>query len=152
MQGIKSPVALTVFVISGALLPAQSERASEFELVPKIVFSSTRNNNPQNPACNVFNTAFELFLMNPDGTDAQRWKDNEECTHSDFFAALSPDGKKIVFDSTRQANVSPLVPRLFVMDVDGKELTFLTAGSSASWSSDSMRRTDTMGNVFAGIG
>lgn len=137
MQGIKSPAALIVFIISGALLaPAQSEHASQFELVPKIVFSSTRDNDPLNPACSVFNTAFALFLMNPDGTDVEQWTDNEECTHSDFFAALSPNGKKIVFDSTRAANVSALVSRLFVMDVDGTELTFLTPGSSATWSLD----------------
>jgi Tol biopolymer transport system component len=139
MQGqVKWTVALTVFVIAGALLPAQSDKASKFDLVPKIVFSSTRQNNPQNPACNVFNTAFELFLMNPDGTNVQRWTNNEDCTHSDFFGSLSPDGKKTVFDSTRQAaNISPLVSRLFVMDSDGTELTFLTPGTSATWSSDS---------------
>jgi Tol biopolymer transport system component len=138
MQGMKSPVALAVFVISGALLPAQSEHTSKFELVPKIVFSSTRQNDVQNPACSVFNTALELFLMDPDGTNVQRWTDNEGCTHSDFFAALSPNGKKMVFDGTRPAaSVSPLLSRLFVMDVDGSELTFLTPGSSATWSSDS---------------
>jgi Tol biopolymer transport system component len=138
MPGIKSPVALTVFVISGALLPAQSEHASKFELVPKIVFSSTRQNDVQNPACSVFNTALELFLMDPDGTNVERWTDNEGCTRSDFFAALSPDGKKMVLDSTRPVeSVSPLLSHLFVMDVDGSQLTFFTPGSSATWSSDS---------------
>jgi Tol biopolymer transport system component len=127
---LKWIVAPTVVVIGVALLAGQSQQASQFELVPKIVFSSRR-------ACNVF-TAFELFLMNPDGTNVQRWTDSEGCTHSDTFAALSPDGKKIVFDSTRlAANIDTAVPRLFLMGSDGTELTFLTPGSSATWSSDS---------------
>jgi Tol biopolymer transport system component len=139
MQGqLKWAVVPTVFMIGRALLPAQSQPASNFELVPKIVFSSNRLSDLQNPACSVVTTALQLFLMNPDGTNVEQWTDNEGCTHSDFFAGLSPDGKKIVFDSTRQAaNISPLVSRLFVMDVDGTELTFLTPGSSSTWSSDS---------------
>jgi Tol biopolymer transport system component len=135
---LKWIVAPTVFVIGVALSAGQSQQTSQFELVPKIVFSSNSSSNRQNSRCNVFDTALELFLMNPDGTNVQRWTDSEECTHSDFFAALSPDGKKIVFDSTRvAANISPLVPRLFLMDSDGTELTFLTPGSGATWSSDS---------------
>jgi Tol biopolymer transport system component len=74
--------------------------------------------------------------MDADGTNVQRLPDNEGCTLSDFNAALSPDGKKIVLDSTREAaSVSP--GSLFVMASDGTEPTFLTRGSSATWSSDS---------------
>jgi TolB protein len=130
---LKWMVAPTVLVIGVALLADQSQQTSQFELVPKIVFSSNR----QNPTCTVF-TSLELFLMNPDGTGVQRWTDTEGCTHADYFAALSPDGKRIVFDSTRvAANISSLVSRLFLMDSDGTKLTFLTPGSSATWSSDS---------------
>jgi len=138
MQGqFKCIAVLTIFVIGAAWLPAQSQHTSNFELVPKIVFSSTMLNDLHNPACSAFNTALELFLMDPDGKNVQRWTSNEDCTHSDFFAALSPNGKKLVFDSTRPAaNNSPLVSRLFVMDVDGTQLTFLTPGSSATWSLD----------------
>src|SRR5262245_63524483 len=93
-------VAPTVFVIGVALLADQSHQGDQFELVPKIVFSS----NQQNPTCTVA-TSLELFLMDPDGTNVQRWTDNEGCTHADYFAALSPDGKKIVFDSNRAANI-----------------------------------------------
>jgi len=139
MQGqLKWTAALALFLSGGASLPAQSQHASKFELLPKVVFSSTILNDLHNPACTAFNTALELFLMDPDGANVQRWTSNEGCTHSDFFAALSPNGKKIVFDSTREAeNISPLVSRLFVMDVDGTQLTLLTPGSSATWSSDS---------------
>src|SRR5262245_17577143 len=123
MQGqLKWIVAVIVLLISVALLAGQGQKASQFELVPKILFS--RNQNPT--TCN--NTvALELFLMDPDGTNAQRLTDNEGCTHADINAALSPDGKKIVFDSNRvAANISSLVSRLFVMDSDGTALTFLT--------------------------
>jgi Tol biopolymer transport system component len=130
---VKWIIAVIVLVATMTLL-AGRERASQFELVPKILFSSNR----QNPTCTVFNTALELFLMNPDGTNVQRLTDGEGCTHSDFFAALSQDGKMIVFDSTRPAtNISPLVSRLFLMDSDGTQLTFLMPGSSATWSADS---------------
>lgn len=137
MQGIKSLVALAALVISGALLPAHGEQTNKFELAPKIVFSRISQHDVLNAACSAFNTALELFLMDPDGTNVQRWTDNEGCTHSDFFAALSPNGKKMVFDSTRPAVSVPLLSRLFVMDVDGSQLSFFTPGSSASWSVDS---------------
>ena len=53
---------------------------------------------------------------------------------------LSPDGKKIVFDSNRLNADSgqPLnVGDLFVMDADGTNQALLTRGSSATWSPDS---------------
>jgi len=74
--------------------------------------------------------------MDPDGTNVQRLTDSEECTHSDSFAALSPDGKKIVLDSTRDAASIP-PGSLFVMASDGTEPTFLTRGSSPTWSLNS---------------
>lgn len=129
---LKSIVIPTAFLIGVTMFAAESQHTSQFALVPKIVFSSNR----ANPTCTP-PIPLELFLMNPDGTNVQRWADSEGCTHSDSFAALSPDGKKIVFDSTRlAANISPLVSRVFLMDSDGTELTFLTPGSSATWSAD----------------
>jgi Tol biopolymer transport system component len=130
---LKWIAALAGFMIGLAPLTGESQQASQFELVPKIVFSN------RNLTCLDFNKALELFLMNPDGTNVQQWTDTEGCSHSDSFAALSPDGKKIVFDSTRDvATINDVrVPRLFLMDSDGTDLTFLTAGSSSTWSSDS---------------
>jgi dipeptidyl aminopeptidase/acylaminoacyl peptidase len=104
-----------------------------FELVEKIAFSSTRDN----PTGNPFFTA-EIYLINPDGTDPQRLTNN---SFADSFAMLSPDGKKIVFDSNR-LTADPLVPQtwnvddLFVMDADGTNQELLTRGSSATWSPD----------------
>src|SRR5215471_18010947 len=70
--------------------------------------------------------------MSPDGTNLHRLTDNQA---GDGFALLSPDGKRIVFDSDRlsgQFNVSDL----FLMNADGSDQTFLTRGSSATWSPD----------------
>src|SRR5262249_29233015 len=57
----------------------------------------------------------------------------------DAFPALSPAGKRIVFDSNRdRAAGEPLnTSDLFLTKVDGSEQTFLTRGSSATWSPDS---------------
>ena len=55
---------------------------------------------------------------------------------------LSPDGKKIVFDSNRLTLDiptrfgTPNIFDLFVMDADGANQTLLTRGSSATWSPD----------------
>src|SRR5262245_5456435 len=102
-----------------------------FELVSKIAFTSTRDNPTGNPQL-----TSEIYLMDPDGTDPQRLTDN---TFGDAFPTLSPDGKKIVFDSNRLNADSgqPLnAGDLFVMDADGTNQTLLTRGSSATWSPD----------------
>src|SRR5262249_25807900 len=83
----------------------------------------------------------EIYLANPDLTNPRRLTNN---TSFDSFPALSPDGKKVVFDSSRLTGCATcLYPwttnrsDLFVMDTDGTEQTFLTHGSSATWSPDS---------------
>ena len=99
-------------------------------LVPTIVFTSTRD--AASPAD--FNGS-EIYVMNSDGTDQRRITQNNA---GDGFANLSPDGKWIVFDSNRsRAEGEPLnTSDLFLMRADGSEQTFLTRGSSASWSPD----------------
>src|SRR5262249_43881309 len=76
------------------------------------------------------------YLMNEDGANLRRLTEN---VVGDFLPALSPDGKKIVFDSARRR--LPTEPRntsdLFLMDPDGADQTFLIRGSSATWSPDS---------------
>ena len=55
----------------------------------------------------------------------------------EVFPQLSPDGKKIVFDSNRDVPGLPNhISDLFVMKADGKDQTKLTRGSSATWSPD----------------
>lgn len=97
-----------------------------FELQSTIAFGSTRDG------------GLEIYLMAPDGTNVRRLTNN---TSGELFAALSPNGKKIVFDSNR--NRAPTEPvntsDLFLMKTDGSEQTFLYRGSSASWSPNSKR-------------
>jgi len=102
------------------------------EPVSTIAFTSGRDNSTGNPQLTA-----EIYLMNGDGTNSVRLTANAD---GDAFATLSPDGKgRIVFDSNRsRAPGEPLnTSDLFLMKVDGTHQTFLTRGSSATWSSDS---------------
>jgi TolB protein len=103
---------------------------SEWSLVSTIAFSSTRDDPTGVPQL-----AAEIYLMNADGTNQRRLTEN---TDGDGFPALSPDGKKIVFDGNRlRVEGEPLnTSDLFVMNTDGTEQTQLTRGSSAGWSPD----------------
>ena len=102
-------------------------------LISTIAFSSTRDD-PANPWFG------EIYLVNGDGTDPRRLTEN---TVADAFANLSPDGKKIVFDSNRNRVASEPVNSsdLFVMNPDGTEQVFLIRGSTATWSPDSKNIT-----------
>jgi dipeptidyl aminopeptidase/acylaminoacyl peptidase len=75
--------------------------------------------------------------MHPDGTTVRRL--TVDGIYADFFPALRPDGKKIVFDSNRLRTAEePLnTSDLFVMDTDATEQTYLRRGSQATWSPDS---------------
>jgi Tol biopolymer transport system component len=79
--------------------------------------------------------ANEVYLVNPDMTNARRLTNNSTF---DGFPTLSPDGKKIVFDSTRLTADSGTLnlDDLFLMEPDGSQQTLLTRGSSATWSPD----------------
>jgi TolB protein len=128
--------------------------ASCFSLASTIAFSSNRDNlnlDVPQPALR-----FEVYLMNPvearaDRSNVRRLTYN---TDGDGFAALSPDGKKIVFDSNRDrpelgslpCPVAPggtddpsyFVSDLFLMETDGSKPTLLRRdSSSATWSLDS---------------
>ena len=89
----------------------------------------------------------EIYLINPDVNpddpipctaghcDPRRLTTNE---FLDAFPALSPDGKRIVFDSNR-LHLDPWSPSTLgpVPDEGGRqEQTHLTRGSSATWSPD----------------
>ena len=110
----------SAFVVSG-----------QFELRSAIVFVSTRDNPTIDP-----NAAAEIYMMTDDGTDPVRLTEN---TDGDAFPALSPDGKKIIFNSNRdRASGEPAnIGELFVMNTDGSEQVRLIRGSSATWSPDS---------------
>lgn len=98
-----------------------------------IAFVSNRDEpDDTRPAAN-----WEIWLMDGDGTNPRRLTVNTEEGFADFMPSLSPDGKgKIVFDSNRvRVQGEPLnTSGLFFMKHDGTEETFLTRGSSATWS------------------
>ncbi len=106
-------------------LGQESQSASRTERVPKIVFSRTRS---------PFKEEFyaDLFLMDVDGSHVKSLKvmGNEP--------AISPDGTKIAFISSRLTEL----PELFVMNVDGSNVRRLThekkgiAAFSPTWSPD----------------
>jgi TolB protein len=99
-----------------------------------IAFVSTRHDPTTDPQRAV--RAAEIYLMDADGTHPRRLTQN---TAFDGFPSLSPDGKRIVFDSHRlRGETEPLnTTDLFVMNADGTDQTRLIQGSSASWSPDS---------------
>ena len=122
------------------LIPAQA--SSQPELRSAIVFTSTRSNPDPDPVKQLH--ASDLYLMlttlggAPDPTQTFRLTQNAT---AEGFAALSPDGKRIVFDSNRLTNPDKANSSdLFVMsaeDIDqpvpDQEQKHLTRGSSASW-------------------
>jgi Tol biopolymer transport system component len=124
-------VAATLALLSvGSISASSAATAGEARLESTIVFSSSRDNPIQS-----FNVA-EIYLINRDGTNPRRLTQNDA---GDGLAALSPDGKKIVFDSNRnRAQGEPInTSDLILMNPDGTEQTLLTRGSSATWSPDS---------------
>ena len=127
--------ATLVFITSVLGLDFSQAGAQKFRRETKIMFSSSRDN----PTANPFLVA-EIYLMNPDGGNPIRL--TEDTGGASVFAALSPDGKKIVFDSNRNTTEflitrGQFVSDLYVMNTDGTEQTPLTQGSAATWSPDS---------------
>lgn len=122
-------------LVSLTLIPSRPRTAAAqaggagFLLEEVIAFVSTRHA----PEATDPLQAAELYVMNPDGTDARRLTYNES---ADLFPALSPDGRKVVFDSNRlRVTGEPInTSDLFVMDWDGENLAYLGRGGSATWS------------------
>jgi TolB protein len=117
----------------GPLSPCNEGKPPGFQLESTIAFSSTRDNPTGIPLL-----SSEIYLVDADGANPRQLTDNAS---GDGFPALSPDGKKIVFDSNRdRAEGEPLnTSDVFVMNADGSEQTHLTRGSSATWSPDCKR-------------
>src|SRR5437773_3571531 len=130
--------------IGAALLAAWAQTRSDREKKPgmrsTIAFVSTRHDPAADPAIDPMRAwlAAEIYLMDGDGTNPRRLTQNN---FADGFPALSPDGKRIVFDSNRLLTVGePFnTSDLFVMKADGTEQLSLVRGSSATWSPDSRR-------------
>jgi TolB protein len=126
-----------ILVAAGSISASSVATAGEFQLESTIAFSSTRDHVSEGLTRPLLGA--EVYLMKPVMNETWALTNPRRLTSNtsfDGFANLSPDGKKIVFDSTRytgQINSSDL----FLMNTDGTEQTLLTRGSSATWSPDS---------------
>src|SRR5262245_59474799 len=102
-----------------------------------IAFVSTRDDPAADSAIDLERAwrASEIYLMDGQGNNPRRLTTN---SNGDGFPVLSPDGRRVVFDSNRRrADGDPLnVSDLFVMNADGSSQTWLLRGSSATWSPD----------------
>jgi TolB protein len=122
---------LFVIVIAYSTL-ARAQDNKKTQMISTIAFASTRHDSTGHLSLD----ASQIYLMNEDGTHIRRITENK---FADNFPALSPDGKKIVFESNRlRADGEPLnTSDLFIMNTDGTGQTLLIRGSSATWSPDS---------------
>jgi len=136
--------------IDARLGSSPSQASDEFELRSTIAFTSNRDNPtgagfPGSTLRQRLLNSAEIYLIDGDGANPRRVTDN---TSYDAFPGLSPDGKKIVFDSNRLGDVEPLPTHtcppttpctnvdnfdLFVMNADGSDQQHLTRGASSTW-------------------
>jgi Tol biopolymer transport system component len=131
--------ALAVLVASMIPLAGtgKGQSTDNFNLTPTIAFSSVRDIPcVRSLPFAMQPSAAEIYLMDPDNTTVRQLTDNENCSHFDNFPSLSPDGKRIIFESNRLrlSTDAPNTSDLFLMDPDGSHQTWLVHGSSASWS------------------
>jgi Tol biopolymer transport system component len=128
-----SLIALALSACTGGSEPRASSKQAASVLEEKIAFVSTRDN-PDNPQLGA-----EIYMMNvkdgnPVPSQVVRLTNNSD---GDAFPTLSPTGIRILFDSNRlRTSTDPLNDSLFVMNRDGSEQTYVTRGTSASWSPD----------------
>ena len=103
-------------------------------LVPVIAFVSTRDHQTSETMADLF-LATEIYLMDMDGRNPRRLTNN---SFSDLYPNISPDGRRIVFESGRLRSKGDPdnLSDLFVMNSDGTDQRHLVRGSSATWSPD----------------
>ena len=78
---------------------------------------------------------FEIYVMDADGENQQRLTNNPG---RDISPSWSPDGKRIVFSSTRDGHFIGgfgITSEIYVMDADGGNQQRLTENRSYDWSS-----------------
>jgi TolB protein len=80
----------------------------------------------------------DIYVMNADGSGQRNLTHNTQAHN--WGAAWAPDGKRIVFNSTRDAGY----PQLYVMNADGSDVRHLLAsmwGEYPAWSPDGKKIT-----------
>lgn len=92
----------------------------------RIMYASTHMGSPDCPPNPDFSKGYvwaiypdyDIFTAKPDGSDVKRLTDSPGY---DAEATISPDGKKVVFTSTRDGDLD-----IYTMDLDGKNVKRLT--------------------------
>lgn len=91
----------------------------------QIVYSSTQAHSPSCPLPPDRSHGYvwplghlEIYIANPDGSDARQLTDNGAYNAE---ATASPDGKKLIFTSTRDGDIE-----LYTMNIDGSDVRRIT--------------------------
>jgi len=128
-------LAIFILLLMGIRTEAQNKlKEKKVQIESTIAFiSSLFNTELKSPA---WLFAAEIYLMNGDGTNVRQVTHN---TTGENFPVLSPDGKRILFESNKLRKESDPVNwmSLFVINVDGTGEASLVPGNSATWSPDS---------------
>ncbi len=124
---LKRPTALAVAVILAGILQALTAMPREAGATfpgegGRISFASNRT---AGEGVNKDTGYFEIFTMEPDGTDLVQLTDN---TAFDFAPDWSADGRKIAFESNRDS-----FSEIFVMRADGTKETKVTTNPDFSF-------------------
>ena len=90
-----------------------------------------------------FNSTYTICVMNSDGSGKKRLAGTPDRWNA--HPQLSPDGKKIAFDTTYKRESDP---KIIVIDMDGTNETVLTKGWMPQWSplGDKIAFTEKGGN------
>jgi TolB protein len=139
-------IAGTLLLTAAGSMSASSVAAEgDFELESTIAFTSTRDNLALNP---FFGAEIYLITSVPPENEDERWalSNPRRLTNDAFgdgFANLSPDGKRIAFDSNRPPAPTMCdevtyinIDDIYLMNTDGTDQRLLTRGSSPTWSPD----------------
>jgi Tol biopolymer transport system component len=109
--------------------------AAQSGLGSKIVFTSTQHIVPEPPPGLDADSRAQIYIMNGDGTDQRPLTD---FLGFKIGAVCSPNGRQIAFQNTPL--ILPLRPTIFLMNVDGSDLTPLVSGGTfPTWSPDGKR-------------
>jgi Tol biopolymer transport system component len=132
-------ISTTVICLSSAIPIARSAPAAQ-QFNGKIAFSSERDS-----------LAFDIFLINPDGSSRTRLTDDTSSEPNffgtfDFSPAWSPDGSKLAFVSNRDGG---FMFHIYSMNADGTNITRVSDDtvnhSDPAWSPDGSRIAFTRG-------